>query len=129
MAIDGMLIFDLTDEDLKNDMKIDLSLHRKKILKAIEVLVEYGEALKKGKTGDAPNPKFINESYPIPGNNYNKNNENFQGHQVFQENNSNSNLNFINDIKADNIVKNIEDKPANQDTMYYLVEREPENVF
>ena len=41
MAIDGMLIFDLTDDDLKTDMAIDLSLHRKKILKAKDLLVEF----------------------------------------------------------------------------------------
>jgi pSer/pThr/pTyr-binding forkhead associated (FHA) protein len=41
MKIDGLLILELSEEELTEELKIATKLHRKKILKAIEVLKEY----------------------------------------------------------------------------------------
>lgn len=41
MSIDGWLIFEIEEEDLVNDLKISKKLHRKKIMKGIEMLKEY----------------------------------------------------------------------------------------
>lgn len=41
MSIDGWLIFEIEEEDLVNDLRISKKLHRKKIMKGIEILKEY----------------------------------------------------------------------------------------
>lgn len=46
MRIDGLIILELTETELQEELKIVTNLHRKKILKAIEVLKEYHEHLK-----------------------------------------------------------------------------------
>lgn len=46
MSIDGLLIFELTEEDLEKELQITTKLHRKKIIKAIELLRQYDSYLK-----------------------------------------------------------------------------------
>lgn len=46
MSIDGLLILELTEEDLENELQIPIKLHRKKIVKAIELLRQYDEYLR-----------------------------------------------------------------------------------
>ncbi len=41
MKVDGFLILDLEETDLKTELKIAKKLHRKKILKSIGILKEY----------------------------------------------------------------------------------------
>jgi hypothetical protein len=41
MSIDGWLIFEIEEDDLINDLKVDAKLHRKKIMKGINMLKEY----------------------------------------------------------------------------------------
>lgn len=41
MAVDGLLILELTEEDLKEEMNVNVNLHRRKLMKAIEVLKDY----------------------------------------------------------------------------------------
>lgn len=41
MSIDGMMIFEIEEEDLTSELKICKKLHRKKILKGIKILKEY----------------------------------------------------------------------------------------
>lgn len=45
MSVDGLLILELTDEDLETELKITKKLHRKKISKAIGQLHQYNEFL------------------------------------------------------------------------------------
>lgn len=46
MRIDGLLILELTEEDLKTELQISVKLHRKKIIKAIELLKQYDAFLR-----------------------------------------------------------------------------------
>lgn len=46
MSIDGLLILDLTEEDLETELKIAVKLHRKKIIRAIELLRQYDSYLR-----------------------------------------------------------------------------------
>jgi hypothetical protein len=41
MSIDGWLIFEIEEEDLVNDLKVSKKLHRKKIMKGIQILKDY----------------------------------------------------------------------------------------
>ena len=41
MSIDGWLIFEIEEDDLINDLKVETKLHRKKIMKGINMLKEY----------------------------------------------------------------------------------------
>jgi hypothetical protein len=41
MSIDGWLIFEIEEDDLINDLKVSAKLHRKKIMKGIQILKEY----------------------------------------------------------------------------------------
>ena len=41
MSIDGWLIFEIEEDDLVNDLKVNTKLHRKKIMKGINILKEY----------------------------------------------------------------------------------------
>ena len=41
MSIDGWIIFDIEEDDLINDLKISKKLHRKKIMKGIQILRDY----------------------------------------------------------------------------------------
>ena len=41
MSIDGWLIFEIEEDDLITDLKIKTKLHRKKIMKGIQMLKEY----------------------------------------------------------------------------------------
>lgn len=41
MSIDGWLIFEIEEDDLVNDLRISKKLHRKKIMKGIEILKDY----------------------------------------------------------------------------------------
>ena len=41
MSIDGWLIFEIEEDDLINDLKVEAKLHRKKIMKGINMLKEY----------------------------------------------------------------------------------------
>ncbi len=43
MKIDGYLILELEQEDIKDELKINKKLHIKKFVKAIEVLKKYAE--------------------------------------------------------------------------------------
>lgn len=45
MKVDGLLILELTEDDLENELKIFKKLHRKKIVKAIQILKEYNDYL------------------------------------------------------------------------------------
>lgn len=45
MSIDGLLILELTEEDLETELQINIKLHRKKIVKAIDVLKQYDNYL------------------------------------------------------------------------------------
>jgi len=44
--VDGYLILELEEEDVIEELKITKKLHRKKIMKAIEILKEYQEQIK-----------------------------------------------------------------------------------
>ena len=46
MGVDGYLILDLEEQDIVEELQISVKLHRKKIMKAIEVLREYTTYLK-----------------------------------------------------------------------------------
>lgn len=46
MGVDGLLILDLEEKDIEEELQISTKLHRKKIIKAIEVLREYTKYLK-----------------------------------------------------------------------------------
>ena len=46
MSIDGLLILELTEEDLESELRISIKLHRKKIVKAIEMLRQYDSYLR-----------------------------------------------------------------------------------
>lgn len=46
MSVDGLLILELTEEDLENEIQIPVKLHRKKIIKAIELLRQYDSYLR-----------------------------------------------------------------------------------
>lgn len=46
MSIDGWLIFEIEEDDLINDLQIKTKLHRKKIMKGIEILKEYKRYIK-----------------------------------------------------------------------------------
>lgn len=46
MGIDGYLILELEDDDIRNELKIKNNLHVKKILKAIVKLKKYSEYFK-----------------------------------------------------------------------------------
>ena len=46
MKIDGLIILELDDSELLEELKIATKLHRKKILKAIELLIQYHAYLK-----------------------------------------------------------------------------------
>jgi hypothetical protein len=50
MRIDGLLILDLEEEDIELELKIKIKLHWKKIVKALELLKQYSEFLKKKQT-------------------------------------------------------------------------------
>ena len=41
MSVDGLLILELTEEDLEKEIQIPVKLHRKKIIKAIDLLRQY----------------------------------------------------------------------------------------
>ena len=41
MSIDGWLIFEIEEDDLITDLKVETKLHRKKIMKGINMLKEY----------------------------------------------------------------------------------------
>ena len=47
MSVDGFLILELTEEDLKTELNIEKKLHRKKIEKAIQQLHRYNEFLER----------------------------------------------------------------------------------
>lgn len=46
MGVDGYLILDLEENDIEEELQIKTKLHRRKIMKAIEVLREYTKFLK-----------------------------------------------------------------------------------
>ena len=46
MGVDGYLILDLTEDDIEVELKIKTKLHRRKIIKAINVLKKYREYMK-----------------------------------------------------------------------------------
>jgi len=52
MKVDGLLILELKEEELLEELKIEIKLHRKKIIKAIELLQEYHAYFKEGCEGD-----------------------------------------------------------------------------
>ena len=54
MSIDGLLILDITEEDLENEVRVPIKLHRKKIIKAIDVLKEYNNYLNELISYDEP---------------------------------------------------------------------------
>ena len=41
MEVDGLIILDIDEIDLENDLKIVKKLHRKKILKGVQILKEF----------------------------------------------------------------------------------------
>ena len=41
MRIDGLMIFELQEEDIEQELKIRVKLHRRKIVKSLELLREY----------------------------------------------------------------------------------------
>lgn len=41
MRVDGLTIFELQEEDIEVELNIKVKLHRKKIVKALELLREY----------------------------------------------------------------------------------------
>lgn len=41
MRIDGLMIFELEEQDIEQELKINIKLHRRKIVKALELLKEY----------------------------------------------------------------------------------------
>lgn len=136
MAIDGLLIFDQVEEDLKTDMGIELTLHRKKILKAIDLLIEYGDQLKKENEIVGLNKKSNIGSHKVniasKGTSSGSTNSNTPNQQISEKNNnSNSkerNLPKIQKV-SDQIIHDDQELDKKEESMYYLVEREPENVF
>jgi hypothetical protein len=48
--VDGMILFDIEEEDLIKDFKIDIRLHRTKLLDAIQKLKEVKILFTKAKT-------------------------------------------------------------------------------
>ena len=52
MGVDGYLILDLTEEDIEEELDIKTKLHRRKILKGIEVLKGYATYLKQKQNGE-----------------------------------------------------------------------------
>lgn len=57
MKIDGLIILELNEDELLEELKITMKLHRKKILKAIEVLKEYHEYFRDSTAGGNRNLK------------------------------------------------------------------------
>ena len=47
MGIDGLLILELEESDIEEELRIKTKLHRKKIMKALDLLKEYTDYLKK----------------------------------------------------------------------------------
>lgn len=48
MKVDGLLILELQEDELLQELHIEIKLHRKKIMKAIELLKEYHDYFKEG---------------------------------------------------------------------------------
>ena len=45
MEVDGLIILEIDENDLEQDLKIVKKLHRKKILKGVQILIEFQEYL------------------------------------------------------------------------------------
>ncbi len=52
MKVDGLLILELQEDELLQELHIEIKLHRKKIIKAIELLKEYHDYFKEGCESD-----------------------------------------------------------------------------
>lgn len=54
MRIDGLMIFELLEDDIEQELKIKVKLHRRKIVKALELLKEYQKFLQQKNLGTGP---------------------------------------------------------------------------
>lgn len=71
MSIDGWLIFEIEEEDLINDLKVNTKLHRKKIMKGIKMLQEYKLYIRNSYTKKDPSDegqRLVLEAPPKPAN-------------------------------------------------------------
>lgn len=81
MSIDGWLIFEIEEDDLINDLKVNAKLHRKKIMKGINMLKEY--------------KAYVRNNLPL------KDSEDVQGMPIEIENKNDLNSNQIEIIETE----------------------------